>query len=218
MQNTKIYLAAPLFFLTLLSGCEKIVPTYVFDLTRLAADGSIYKGNNNYQEQPWSCVRDNKTNLTWEVKTSAPGLHAGANTYTWYSSNNETNGGWEGKLNGGICTGSRCDTEALVAAVNAERLCGYDDWRLPSKVELSSLVDVTVRMPGPTIPAEYFPNTQNGKAGYLSATPFRMHKTGVWVWLFDQAWDSISMKDVPAYARVVRGTAKSAGNEKNREE
>ena len=209
---------ATLLTLALFAGCDKLVHVYVFDLTRLAADGSVYKGNNRYQEQPWPCVRDNKSGLTWEVKTAAPGLHAGTNTYTWFSSDKKTNGGWEGKQNDGVCTGSRCDTEAFVAAVNAERLCGYDDWRLPSKDELSSLIDVTVRIPGPTLPMEFFPNTQNGKAGYLSTTPFRMHESGIWAWRFDQGVDFVAKKDVPGYVKLVRGTAKTTGNEKPTQE
>lgn len=209
------YSTASLLAFTLLSGCDKLVPVYVFDLTRLAADGGDYKGNNNFQEQPWPCVRDNKSGLMWEVKTSAPGLHAATNTYTWYSSDKATNGGWEGKLDGGTCTGSRCDTEAFIAAVNAERLCGYNDWRLPNRVDLSSIIDVTVRMPGPTLAVQYFPNTQSGLAGYFSSTPFRMHESGTWAWRFDQAFDFVAMKDKPAYVKLVRGTAKTTGNEKS---
>lgn len=210
--------AVSLLAVALLSGCDKLAPVYVFDLTRLAADGSVYTGNNRYPEQPWQCVRDNKSSLVWEVKTSAPGLHAATNTYTWFNSDSKTNGKWEGKQNGGACTGSRCDTEAFIAAVNAERWCGFDDWRLPSKVELSSLVDVSVRIPGPTLPIEHFPNAQNGKAGYWSATPFRMHESGAWAWRFDQAADFVALKDVPAYVRLVRGTAQATGNEKSKQE
>jgi hypothetical protein len=211
---TSNYIVLFLLSLTLLSGCDKLVPVYVFDMTRLAADGTEYKGNNNYLEQPWPCVRDNKSGLIWEVKTTAPGLHAATNTYTWYRSDKATNGGWEGKQNGGTCTGSRCDTEDFVAAVNAERLCGYSDWRLPSRTDLSTIVDVTIRMPGPTVPVQYLPNTQSGLAGYYSSTPFRMHESGAWAWRMDQAFDFVARKERPAYAILVRGTAKTTGNEK----
>lgn len=198
----------------LFAGCDKLVPTYVFDLTRLAADSSAYKGNNRFTEQPWACVLDNKTGLTWEVKTATPGLHAGTNTYTWYSRDENTNGGVEGKRNGGVCTGSDCDTESFIAAVNAERLCGYADWHLPSKDELRTLVDVTVRMPGPTLPVDYFPNTQNSKFGYWSATVFRMHKGSAWGWRFDQAADFAAVKEEPRHVKLVHGTYKPAEDQK----
>lgn len=209
-----------LLTLTMLSGCDDILPRYVFDMTRLSTDGGIYKGNNNYLEQPWACARDNKSGFTWEVKTATPGLHASTNTYTWYNHNEKPDGTFEGKQdggmgkqNGGICTGSSCDTEAFVAAVNAERLCGFSDWRLPSKDELGSIVDATVSIPGPTVPKE-LPNIQNAKSGYWTSTNFRMLNSSAWVWRFDHGADLVSEKSEPRYVILVRGTAKTAEDQK----
>jgi len=212
--------ALALFTLTTLSGCDDILPRYVFDMTRLAVDGSVYKGNSNFLEQPWACARDNKSELTWEVKTATPGLHAGTNTYTWYNHNEKAdstfegkqNGG-KGKQNGGICTGNSCDTEAFVAAVNAEHLCGFSDWRLPSKDELGSIVDATVHIPGPTVPKE-LPNMQNAKSGYWTRTNFHMLNSSAWAWRFDHGADFVAEKSEPRYIVVVRGTAKAPEGQK----
>lgn len=212
--------AVALFTLALLSGCDEILPKYVFDMTKFAKDGSAYKGNNNFAEQPWACARDNKSGLTWEVKTATPGLHATANTYTWYSSGETKQSVLEGKQDagmgkpsGGVCTGSNCDTEAFVAAVNAERLCGYSDWRLPSKDELGSVVDAAVRIPGPTAPKE-LSSMQNAKSGYWTSTNFHMLNSSAWVWRFDHGADFIAEKSEPRYVMLVRGKGKAADDQK----
>ena len=196
---------ATLLSLTVLSGCDRVLPKYEFDLTRLATDGSIYKGSGRYEDEPWTCARDNKTALTWEVKTAKPGLHNATNTYTWYGRDEYTTPGTEGKKGGGVCVGSRCDTEAYIAAVNAERLCGYADWRLPRTEEAGTLIDATVRFPGPTLPAGFFPNAQNGKAGYWTGTEFDKRRSGAWVWRLDHGVDFAGEKDQPRYVRAVRG-------------
>ena len=215
MSKTLKYSVVTLVTLTtLFAGCDKFMPKYEFDMTRLAADGGVYKGNNRFTEQPWACARDNKTGFTWEVKTGTPGLHAGTNTYTWYSRDEKTNGDVEGKLNGGVCTGSGCDTESFIAAVNTEHLCGYTDWRLPSKDELGTLVDAAIPIPGPTLPVAFFPNTQNTKSGYWTSTIFHMHNESAWTWRFDQGIDFVAVKEAPHYVMLVHGTAKTAENQK----
>lgn len=87
----------------------------------------------SYASLPWKCVHDSATGLTWEVKTTGGGLHDVNATY-----------------NGGS------GTDAFVAAVNAEQLCGYSDWRVPNRTELESLVVLGSR---PTIDSAYFVNT-----------------------------------------------------------
>ena len=194
--------------LTALSGCDRVLPKYEFDLVRLAADGSIYKGSGRYGEEPWACARDNKTALTWEVKTAKSGLHNATNTYTWYAIDEYTTPGTEGKKDGGVCVGSRCDTEAFIAAVNAERLCGYADWRLPNTEEASTLIDATVRFPGPTLPSGFFPNARNDKAGYWTGTEFDKRRSGAWAWRLDHGADFVGEKNQPRYVRAVRGPTK----------
>lgn len=51
------------------------------------------------------------------------------------------------------------DASAYVAAVNAQGLCGFTNWRLPTVTELQSLVDYGKPYPGPTIDTNWFPHT-----------------------------------------------------------
>ncbi|HYA96288.1 MAG TPA: DUF1566 domain-containing protein [Terriglobales bacterium] len=189
-----------------LTACDRPrVPAYEFHLTRIDASGREQRDQPRFAERPWACVLDENTGLMWEVKTNGDGLHAAGNTYTWYSGDGNANKGYEGKRDGGTCTGSACDTESFVAAVNAERLCGHSDWRMPSTDEASTLIDTTIRFPGPTIPKDYFPNTRSGKDGYWTGTAFDKHRSGAWAWRFDHGADFVAMKDQPRYARAVRG-------------
>ncbi len=136
-----------------------------FDFTKLGASGLPL----GVQNQPWAkngteaagtiwhCVRDNHTGLVWEVKTNtASDLHYGQNTYSWYSSDMATNGLVMGSQNGGVCSQSACDTQAFAQQVNTEKLCGLSNWRLPSPVELLSIVDQ--RRINPPVDTAFFPN------------------------------------------------------------
>ena len=126
-----------------------------FDFTKL--DNSGYSLPESASE--WSCVRDNHTGLIWEVKQPAGsgGLRDANHTYSWYNSDNSSNGGIAGTQNGGSCQGSACDTTAFVNAVNAEGLCGASDWRMPSVHELLSIVHNNGRREEPG--QDYFPHT-----------------------------------------------------------
>jgi hypothetical protein len=112
----------------------------------------------------WACTKDNKTGLTWEVKTTDGGLRDWKNYYSWYEPDTSKNGGNAGDQNRGICKGSQCDTYAFTNAVNAQGLCGKNDWRVPTINELKGLVSKTRTVNQPLgselfIDANYFPNT-----------------------------------------------------------
>jgi hypothetical protein len=127
-----------------------------FSFTKLS-DSGVDLPNNS---ETWACVRDNMTGLIWEVKSIDSGLRDADNTYSWYSSDSANNGGNAGSENGGSCIDSgNCDTEKFAESVNLVGLCGANDWRLPTKEELVSLVNY--QMNTPTIDVSYFPNTRN---------------------------------------------------------
>lgn len=126
-----------------------------FDFSKIDSDGELLPLDGS----DWKCVFDNHSGLMWEVKdngfTSASGNKT--NTFSW-SSNALPE---YSALDGGNCNVmGACDTQAYMATANRERLCGFNDWRLPDKMELQDLVDYAYSEP--SIDMNYFPNTAVG--------------------------------------------------------
>lgn len=121
-----------------------------FDFTKISASGEILSANATL----WSCVRDNHTGLVWEVKTDDRGLRDSYQTYQWYNSDMLNNGGLAGYQNNGN------NTQAFTQKVNSQGLCGFNNWRLPTKQELHSIVNYGKY--DLKIDSTYFPNTQAG--------------------------------------------------------
>jgi len=145
-----------------------------FDFTKLDAVG-VPLANQAvlYVNTPWDCVQDHVTGLMWEIKTTggAGGLRDANHTYTWLNSDPYSNGGNVGTTNGGTCVDAvNCDTEKYVAAVNAASLCSFNDWRLPKKEALRSLVDYSIAWRA--IDVAYFPNTHGN--WYWSSSSYRL--------------------------------------------
>ena len=122
-----------------------------FDFTKLDGNGAALPDNT----AAWNCIKDNITGLTWEVP-GASSLTSLSNLYSYYQPYPALNGGNAGWQNGGNCTGSECDTNAFIAALNTAQLCGHQDWRLPTRRELLSLVNFGQASPAFDVSA--FPN------------------------------------------------------------
>ncbi len=157
-----------------------------FSFTKICNGGEA-AGEGNCPAQPllgsgannWGCTRDNVTGLIWEVKTDDGGLRDKDNTFSWYNSNSNTNGGDAGTENGGTCPDNgNCDTEKYVASVNAVGLCGYSDWRMP---DFSQLLSIMNRDAEPAIDIVYFPNPTGTRVSeYWTASPYVPRSGNVW--------------------------------------
>jgi hypothetical protein len=84
----------------------------------------------------WSCVEDRNTGLIWMTMDDSGGLRDRDNRYSWYSSDNDTNGGGMGDADsyGDVCSGysasdstTWCNTQTFVDRVNTAGLCGASD-------------------------------------------------------------------------------------------
>ncbi|PQJ60837.1 DUF1566 domain-containing protein [Vibrio chagasii] len=107
----------------------------------------------------------------WDSQSSS--WRSASYTYTWYDSDNTTNGGYAGAPNdllysaGPISSqcayindgsGSNyCNTASYIDSLNSRSTCGITDWRLPSPVEARSFINFNVG----SVPAgaiDFFPN------------------------------------------------------------
>jgi hypothetical protein len=179
-----------------------------FDFTKLDVQGKPLPiqdmawntGGDSASGERWFCVRDNHTGLVWESKNSDPGsLNHRDYLYVWHDPDTSKNGGFAGGASTTQCGGIPCDTRSFVDAMNAQRWCGINRWRLPTTAELLSLV-VTDHL---TLVADrnYFPDTQSSH--YWTNQSYAPDNTKAWyVYLSDGSVAS-TLKSQPMYLRLV---------------
>ena len=200
-----------------------------FDFTKLDSSGNALDAS----AAQWSCVEDNQTGLIWESKT-LEGLHNTDDRYTWYNDDILTNGGFEGyqlatesssSQSDSSCFGfsegdesTYCNSQAFVARVNAEGLCGANDWRLPTREEALSLVHFQLENTeglrpefNPSIDLDYFPNTEVSvvtdsfdNARYMTGSPYAADPSDVWGVFFGSGVSPVLFKGELNPIRLVR--------------
>lgn len=148
------------------------------------------------------CVYDRHTELTWSVEHDGEGLLSRDETFSWYSSDPEIHMNDPGLMDGGDCGLARCDTEALVAAVNDRGLCGHHDWRMPTRDEAMGLGDRRRINDGMTLDPVYFPHAVADD--YWTGSTFRRHYIGAWAVDTRYALDRVDAKTEAKPVRLVR--------------
>lgn len=203
-MQIKYYFFAGLATSALLAGCGEPPPgPEIHDTKYRAVDESGVV--QDPASAPGTCVLDTFTGLTWEVRALDGGVRDARHTYSWYQPDEAHDGelDYRGLADGGKCSGSACDTSAYVAAVNALALCGYTNWRMPTRDELGSISDPRRKDAPPTINTRHFPDTQSGE--YWSGNDYQFQYDAAWVWNFQNAMDRVEWKRSPRYVRLVRG-------------
>ena len=167
-------------------------------LVKLSHTGEILADT----EANWECVEDRGSKLTWEVKKDDGGMRDKDHSYSWLHS---SNGISTGASNGGRCKGGiKCDTSSYIRALNAQKLCGYTDWRLPTREELETLVEYSKDTQQATINTGFFPETV--PSWYWTASEHAKREHYAWYVLFRNGVALNDLKERPKHIRLVRGS------------
>ncbi|HTZ18225.1 MAG TPA: DUF1566 domain-containing protein [Dissulfurispiraceae bacterium] len=164
-----------------------VPPSAEIDCSLAAAEGQdgAYSINPiSYTDNGNGTVTDNNTGLMWQrcsmgqdsMTCSGPAL-----TYTWYQAPAATGCG----------------------ALNTANFAGHNDWRVPSKKELISIVDYSVW--GPPINVKYFPNTIVGFYWTSTELASDPNKSNAWYTSFNYGSVYNTSKSGLYPVRCVRG-------------
>lgn len=153
-------------------------------------------------DEQWTCVQDTQSGLMWEVKAQNDAMRNANNLYSWF--NPETSI-VKGKPNGGRCEGEAdCDTYAYVQEMNKRNYCGHNDWSLPTKEQMQTLVYLDNGKEKVKINKRYFP--QAVPSWYWTASENSNSDELAWYVLFRNGLALNDLKERPKHIRLVRVT------------
>ena len=164
------------------------------DFQKMSQDGEKIA----LDSENWSCVVDDKNSLVWEVKSDKKGVQNALNTYTWFD-------GQSGRDNGTFSKncywGKNCNTQSFIKDINKAELCGYSDWRLPTRDELNSIVDYYSDS-DLLIDTDFFPNTQMD--GYWTSVSVKANPSMAFEVPFFYGGSMARDKTIDTFVRLVR--------------
>ncbi len=174
------------------AGCYDANGTGI-SCTGTGQDGELQKGLvRSYTDNGDGTITDNQTGLMWEKKSRDASIHDWGNVYTWADA-----------------------VGVFIAGLNTANFAGHNDWRLPNRFELDSLLDLGTQDP---LVDSAFDNgcvasctvascsCTASTLGYWSSTTVLPLPNQAWfVALFNSGFDGFDLKTNPNAVRAVRG-------------
>ena len=121
---------------TLALDCSATEPTQAITSPADNAPYTLLDADGKATSSHARCATVSGSGLTWELKTDDGSVHDKDNTYRW--------GGAGAEKTGTIFFD---DWNSLLSATKSEKLCGFDDWRVPTIDELKTLATNTGTKP-----------------------------------------------------------------------
>ena len=166
----------------------------IADFVKLSNEGEVL----DFENSNWSCVLDQKTSLVWEVKGETEGLQYTMNTYTWFDGDT----GRKNNMYSKNCYwGEGCNTQSYIDDINEAQLCTYNNWRLPTRNELKTIInyygddDILIDL-------DFFPNTQMGT--YWTSMTAKDNPSLAYEIPFFFGGSIVREKSIDTYIRLVR--------------
>jgi hypothetical protein len=156
--------------------------------------------------EKWACVHDTVTDLMWEVKSQGSEFRNANNLYSWYDPARKN---MAGQPDGGRCQGGTdCDTNAYIKVINESNYCGHNDWQLPTREQMQTIVDLQSDRDNVTINQQYFPHTV--PSWYWTSSDKNNNSDFAWYILFSNGFALSDLKQRPKHIRLVRKSVNGA--------
>jgi len=162
------------------NGCFIVNP---LSFTKLGQGGKKLASSATW-EKGLRMVEDNNTGLVWEVKSKTQGeINFCDDRYSWPDAK-----------------------DIYIKKLNEAKYGGFNDWRLPNKDELRSIIDYSKT--NPAVDVSYFPNCK--VALYWTCVPYNMQPPFIWGIFFGLGSGICCTPSSVQCVRAVRGGVNNA--------